>query len=150
MIGYLQHKFNFRIYEKTCEHKTTHKPTSVPAYILRIFFARAPAATLPMVSLADDLPPPYSSISVNINCGYFKIIMININENRHFMSIKHILQSTDWTLRLFKDTIATRRNICYLYRSQTILKVICCVCMRRPICNWHFTIVLQKSNMRLL
>jgi hypothetical protein len=29
---------------------------------LRIFFARAPAATLPMVSLADDRPPPYISV----------------------------------------------------------------------------------------
>ncbi|KAL4576450.1 hypothetical protein LXL04_012544 [Taraxacum kok-saghyz] len=35
--------------------------TSVPEYALRIFFARAPEATLPIVSLADDRPPPYIS-----------------------------------------------------------------------------------------
>lgn len=32
--------------------------TSVPANFLRIFLATAPEATLPMVSLAEDLPPP--------------------------------------------------------------------------------------------
>ena len=36
-----------------------HKHTSVPENFLRIFFATAPAATLAMVSLAEDLPPPY-------------------------------------------------------------------------------------------
>ena len=36
-----------------------HEHTSTPHLSLRIFFARAPAATLPMVSLPDDLPPPY-------------------------------------------------------------------------------------------
>ena len=33
--------------------------TSVPAFFCNIFFATAPAATLPIVSLAEDLPPPY-------------------------------------------------------------------------------------------
>ena len=36
--------------------------TSVPENSLRIFFATAPAATLPMVSLAEDLPPPFNYI----------------------------------------------------------------------------------------
>jgi hypothetical protein len=39
-------------------HPRVNKHTSVPAYSLRIFFATAPAATLPIVSLAEDLPPP--------------------------------------------------------------------------------------------
>jgi hypothetical protein len=38
---------------------------------LSIFFARAPAATLPMVSLADALPPPYIQFAKkNIQLNY--------------------------------------------------------------------------------
>jgi hypothetical protein len=41
-------------------HPGLNKHTSVPAYSLRIFLATPPAATLPIVSLAEDLPPPFS------------------------------------------------------------------------------------------
>jgi hypothetical protein len=37
-----------------------NEQTSIPARLLRIFLATAPAATLPIVSLAEDLPPPFS------------------------------------------------------------------------------------------
>ena len=39
--------------------KLKYGHTSVPARRFRIILPRAPAATLPMVSLAEDLPPPY-------------------------------------------------------------------------------------------
>lgn len=39
--------------------KLKYESTSVPASSFKIFLATAPAATLPMVSLAEDLPPPY-------------------------------------------------------------------------------------------
>lgn len=50
------------IKKKTTEFSATqrNKHTSIPARVLRIFLATAPAATLPIVSLAEDLPPPFN------------------------------------------------------------------------------------------
>ena len=42
--------------------KSESKHTSVPANCFKIFLAKAPGATLPMVSLAEDLPPPLKKI----------------------------------------------------------------------------------------
>ena len=54
--------FNTTQENKWYQHKYLKiELTSVPAFVCNIFFATAPAATLPIVSLAEDLPPPYCS-----------------------------------------------------------------------------------------
>ena len=68
-----------------------NKHTSVPARLLRIFLATAPAATLPMVSLAEDLPPPFN---YNLNSdklgainSNMHIVPLNFNAKRHLPAL---------------------------------------------------------------
>ena len=126
----VDHK-SIMVQEKGCQ--VGH--TSTPDLSFRIFFARAPAATLPMVSLADDLPPPYHSSSTNILIQILKSESHYLHKFQHKMC-KNWLYSAITTLYLY---VHKKR---YLHSSNTILEVIGCICMGWSVRLSHFTVIL--------